>query len=284
MSPRSVNTQMFALHRPPPGCIELAGRCYRLARVFKHDFFAATCLYQLDDPSPSGDVLPRIVVKFCRRQPFCGLPLEWLGKFLCGHEEAIYEALSGLTGIPRWAGRLSDTACAIEYIDAKPLDHFPSAPAGFFDRLRELFHAVHARGVAYCDANKRSNILIGPGGCPFLIDYQLAVRRRDELPWPLGAVLRRLVAYLAAKDIYHLYKHKRRLCPQEMTEEELELSRRRSLLHRLHRRLTKPYRALRRRFLAGQYDSGRLVSPTENLEDHHQPEKATWRKEGTGPQ
>lgn len=273
---------MFALRRPPPERMELAGRRYRLVRVFKHDFFAATCLYQLHDASAPPGAAAKIVVKFCRDQSFCGLPMDWIGKLLCDREEAIYKLLAGLAGVPRWVARPGAFACAVEYIDSKPLDHFHSPPAGFFDRLRELFDALHARGVAYCDANKRSNILVGPDDRPFLVDYQLAIRRRDELPWPLNAILRRVVAYLADKDIYHLCKHKRRLCPNEMTDEELVISRRRGGLHRLHRQLTKPYRALRRKFLASQYDKGRLVSPTADLEDHHQPEKATWRKERSG--
>ena len=277
-SPRS-NTQMFALRQRPPELIELAGGRYRLARVFKHDFFAATCLYQIDVPATSPEAMPRVVVKFCRNQSFWGLPLDWIGRFLAGHEEAIYRTLRGLNGVPRWMGRISPTSCAVEYIDAKPLDHLPSPPEGFFNRLREIFDAIHARGVAYGDANKRSNILVSADGRPFLIDYQIAIRRRDELPWPVNAVLRRAVAYLAEKDLYHLYKHKRRLCPDEMTEEELVLSHRRSRLHRLHRRLTKPYRALRRAFLTRQYRKGRLLSPTAALEDHHQPEKAAWRRE-----
>jgi hypothetical protein len=72
-------------------------------------------------------------------------------------------------------------------------------------------------------------------------------------------------------------KHKRRLAPNELAPEEEALSRRRTGLHALHRKLTKPWRALRRRFLRRQHASGRLKSPTAELEDHHQPEKATWR-------
>jgi hypothetical protein len=136
---------------------------------------------------------------------------------------------------------------------------------------------VHARGVAYGDANKRSNILVDRSGRPHLVDFQIALRRRDELPWPISAVLRRLVGYLAAKDLYHLYKHKRRMVPQELTAEEEALSRRRVGLHWLHRFLTKPYRWWRRRFLNRQYRSGLLISPTAGMEEDT-PEDAVWRR------
>lgn len=252
----------------------MAGAAYRLARVFKHDFFAATCLYESMGTAP----FPRIVVKYGRDQAFCGLPLEWYGRMLLEHEEAIYARLAGVRGVPRWVGRLSQTAYAIEYIDAHPLDHLDTIPPGLFDRLRAVLDAVHNRGIGYCDANKRSNILVDASGQPYLIDYQISLRRRDDLPWPLSALSRAVIAYIARRDTYHLLKHKRRLAPQEMTPEEEELSRHRTGLHWLHRKLTKPWRALRRAFLGRQYQAGRLISPTAQLEDHHQPEKEAWRK------
>jgi hypothetical protein len=282
MTRNRLNTQMFALRRPPPGDVEVAGRRYRLVRVFKHDFFAATCLYERVPAAAGerpGDAPPeRIVVKLAREQPFCGVPLAWYGRFITAHEEAIYRALGGLRGVPRWVGRLSATACAVEYVEARPLDHLSSPPAGFFDRLRGLLESIHSRGVAYADANKRSNILISAAGEPFLVDYQIAVRRRDDWPWPLRALSRRFVAYVQRTDLYHLYKHKRRLAPDELTEAEAAMSRRRGFWHALHRKLTDPWRVLRRAFLGRQYRKGALRSPTEHLEDHEQPEKATWRR------
>jgi len=272
MRTRSTNKQMFALGEPPPETIELAGRRYRLVRVFKHDFWAATCLYSPQAPGT------KVVAKFGRSQDFCGLPMNWVGRLLSRREEAVYKALESIDGVPRWMGRIGDIGYAVEYVHARPLDHLAAPPDGFFDRLRELFDAVHARGVAYCDANKRSNILIGPSGKPFLIDYQISIRRRDDLPLPIRSIVRRFVDYMCRKDLYHLYKHKRRLRPDELTEVEDALSRERTSLHLVHRKLTKPYRTVRRWFLRRQYQKGRLLSPTADLEDHYQPEKAKWRK------
>ena len=275
MSTRNHNTQMFALRQPPPDSIALSGGTYRLLRVFKHDFFAATCLYEADGAASP----PKVVIKFGRAHSFCGLPMAWYARLMRSHEEAVYKALAGVAGVPRWAGRVGESGYAIEYINARPLDHLDAPPAGFFERLRELFDAVHARGVAYCDANKRSNILVGPGGRPYLVDFQISVRRRDDWPRLPGSILRRIVDYLAERDIYHLYKHKRRLAPQELTPREDALSRHRSGLHALHRKLIKPWHALRRGFLRSQHRKGALRSPTAGLEDHHQPEKAAWRSD-----
>lgn len=273
---RSRNTQMFALPQAPPDSLVVAKATYRLAKVFKHDFFAATCLYEAE--AGNAAAFPRIVLKFARTQPFFGLPMLWAGRLLCDHEQAMYQAVAGIEGVPRWVGRVGPTGAAIEYVDAVPLDQVHPVPEGFFGRLRALFDRIHERGVAYCDANKRSNILVAPDGRPFLIDFQIAFRRRPDLPWPLRPMIDAAVRYVAGRDLYHLYKHKRRLVPEELTEEEHHLSRRRRGLHALHRRLTTPWRAIRRWFLRRQYRKGQLTSPTAGLEDHHQPEKETWRQ------
>lgn len=284
MSKSYANSQMFALGQAPPELLEACGHWYRLKRVFKHDFFAATCLYELEpEPQncpPAGQSaqppLPRLVVKFGRREPFCGVSLAWVGRFNRDHEELIYGMLRGVKGIPRWAGRVVLDGYAIEYIEGVPLDHVQSPPPGYFDRLREVLDAMHKRGIAYGDGNKRSNLLIGPGGQPYIIDFQVTIRRRDELPI-LGRALARFVAYIQRKDLYHIYKHKRRMAPNELTPEEEAMSRWRSGWHGLHRTLTKPYRAWRRKFLQKRFEKGALTSPTAGLEYHHQPEKKTWR-------
>jgi len=297
---------MFALPRAPQERLQIAGGTYRLVRVFKHDFWAATCLYELErdegasgataalcaavrrgegsgDQSTAADIaavapIPKIVVKLGRVQAFCGIPLEWVGAWLRANEEAAYRLLAGVSGVPRWVGSFDATGYAVEYIDGRALDRDEPVPPGFFDRLRELFAAVHERGIAYTDSNKRSNILVGADGRPYLVDYQISVRRRDDLPWPLRGLLAAVVRYLQGKDLYHLYKHKRRLAPAELTAEEEELSRQRGGLHGMHRRFTKRYRSLRRRFLREQHAKGALQSPTADLEDYRMPEKDSWRK------
>lgn len=272
MARRSGNTQMFALAGSPPESVRLQGRDYRLVHVFKHDFFAATCLFEAAGPGSE-----RIVVKFGRSRDFCGLPLRWYAEAMQRHEQRLYRRLEGVEGVPRWVGCVGRTGYAIAYVSGRPLDHLDRPPEGFFGRLGELLAAIHARGVAYCDANKKSNILVRPDGAPALVDYQIAFATREDWPWPLRTLVRACVCYVQQRDIYHLCKHKRRLCPEQLTEWERQMSVRRGRLLRLHRRLASPWRKIRRWFLRQQHGSGRLLSPTAHLETHHQPEKATWR-------
>jgi len=265
---------MFALRDGPPEQVTVRGKEYCLTKVFKHDFWAATCLYERSEGSPAD----RIVVKFGRTQAFCGIPLHFYSRWLAGHESRIYGLLDGIPGVPKCYGCNVGGGIAIEYVDGVPLDHLDEVPSGFFDRLRELFEEIHKRGIAYCDANKKSNMLVSAGGDCFLIDYQIAISVRDDWPWPLNAVLRAVVRYMASKDIYHILKHKRRMAPEQLLPSEESLSKAKGILHRVHRRLGKPYRALRRRFLRGQHAKGALESPTAGLESHLQPEKDTWRR------
>lgn len=281
MLKRRKNSQLFALREPPPRRVNLPAGHYRLVRVFKHDFFAATCLYEIDPAAGAAapNALPRIVVKFGRDQVLWGLPMDWYGRWLHHHERSVYAHLTGVSGVPRWAGSLSETAYAIEYIDAKPLDHLDGPPPpGFFDRLAEVMRSIHGRGVGYGDANKRSNILVTAEGQPYLIDFQVAGYRDFPMFWPLRWLPPFIVRHMQRGDIYHLFKHKRRLAPHELRADEDELSRRRGWFNRVYRRGNKLYKAVRRRFLRDQHASGRLASPTAELEDHRQPEKATWRQ------
>ena len=57
-------------HDDLPEGVECAGRQHRRVAVFKHDFFAATGLYE----GPSG----RAVLKVGRVQSMFGLPLRWI--------------------------------------------------------------------------------------------------------------------------------------------------------------------------------------------------------------
>ncbi|NLF30646.1 MAG: hypothetical protein GX591_07140 [Planctomycetes bacterium] len=272
---RRTHKQMFALAGGCPDEVTVRGRIYRLVGVFKHDFFAATALYAADD----GAAPERIVVKFGRRQGFCGLPLAWVGRYLARRERRIHRRIDGIEGIQRWVDYVGPSAFALEYLPGRPLDTVDPPPGGaFFDALRDLVDAVHERGVAYGDLNKRSNILVTPDGRPALIDFQICAFRPRRARWLRRIAADRIVAYLQRMDLYHLYKHKRRLAPEALRRDERAMAQRRGGLLRLHRTVATPVRQVRRRLLTNLHRNGRLTSPTACLEPGEQPEKATWRR------
>jgi serine/threonine protein kinase len=247
-----------------PRHIEFEGRRYDLREVLKHDFFAGTALYASEARSPDEqEARPaKIVLKLSRRNHLLGLPLSWLGERISAHEISILRRLAHLQGTPRLLSRYGKTGFIYEYIEGHSLKEQPELPDDFFDQLLELLLHIHQRNVVYLDMNKRSNILVGTDGSPHLIDFQISTHIGEH-----ALFSRRLSNYLRQAlqqaDIYHLFKHKRRLSPDLLSPQEKVLSHQMSGLIRAHRLVATPLREFRRALLRLLYARGLLV-PEEN--------------------
>jgi hypothetical protein len=232
-----------------PATIEVGGKAYCRTDSIKHDFFAATGFYQSDDGA-------KAVLKMSRTADFCGVPLHWLGRWLCRREMRFYRALQELPNVPPLLGTVGQTGFVHAYAEGTPLSKDRPIPDDFFDQLRRLIEELHRRNIAYVDTNKPQNILHGYDNRPHLIDFQISYDLVD-----LGDTFlnRWLLRKLQHEDFYHLLKHKRSLRRDLMTEAELAESERRSVLIRIHRAIATPIRKLRRRTLKRWRDSGRLM-------------------------
>jgi serine/threonine protein kinase len=242
----ALGQQLYACGRKGmPEKIEFGNNEYRLREVLKHDFFAATGLYELKRRPSSVEAPPpaKIVLKLSRHHNILGLPMLWLGEFLCCHEISVLHRLRHLRGIPRLLSRYGRTGFIYEYIEGCPLNRNKDLPQDFFDKLLELLRQVHQRKIVYLDMNKRSNIIVGSDGESYLIDFQIAVHIGEHMLFWRSAYLWDV---LQKADIYHLFKHKRRLCPELLRPEETPLSYCTSGLIRLHRMAATPLRRLRR--------------------------------------
>jgi hypothetical protein len=217
--------------------------------TIKHDFFAATGFY--DDAAGR-----RVVLKVARVVDCAGLPLKWAGKWLCRREMRFYRRLSELPNVPGFLGTWGETGFIHEYVPGRPLSRESPVPDGFFDQLADLFGELHRRRIAYVDANKPQNILLGEDGLPHLIDFQISW---DLLELGDMALNRWWLAKLQREDLAHLLKHKKRLRPDEMTRREWETVNCRSLLIRAHRFVFKPWFLLRRRTYSRLRQAGRLL-------------------------
>src|SRR4051812_8220251 len=137
----------------PPRAITVDGSEYRLVEIFKHDSWAATALY--------GGDHSLIVLKFNREQSVLGLPMKWLGRWLGRREEGALRLLAGVPGIAAVvggvliAGEKKRSVVAHEYVSGHPLYLDERPPDNFFPRLKQMLHAIHERGLAYVDLNKR---------------------------------------------------------------------------------------------------------------------------------
>ncbi len=224
----------------PPERITLAGATYERVRIFKHDFFAATALYE----GHAG----KIVLKMGRRISFLGLPMAWVGQMLVRHEARLYRLVDGLPGIPRFTGLWGDNAFAHEFIEGHQLTKDDHVDDAFFDRLAALIAELHRRDIAYVDMEKRENILVGDDGRPYLIDFQISwhvPHNRGGRIWPARLILR----ILKDADNYHLLKHRRRQRPDLLTPEEWMASYDPPLSISWHRRLFRPMTNVRRKAL-----------------------------------
>lgn len=102
-----------------------------------------------------------------------------VGPWLLDREERIYRVLEGAPGVPRLIGRLDRRALVVEHIEGRSCADYADGelPAWFFDRLREVVEAMHARGVVHCDIKNRANILVTAEGRPYLLDFASAFTR-----------------------------------------------------------------------------------------------------------
>lgn len=245
---------LFALgHTDLPAQISADGITWQFVKLFKHDFFAATALYQ-QIPSPGAQLdpaAPQAVLKIQRTYPLFGLPLLWLGKLVAGHEIRIYRQLQGVAGIPAFLGIVGTTGFLHAFIPGTDLhSNLPLTPE-FFARLEKLFADLHQRHIAYVDSNKRENILFGDDGQPWLIDFQISfeLKRGPRDNFLAKWIYRRF----ARADWYHFYKHKTRLLPAACSPADFQKAQRRGKLHQLHRFIARPIIAIRRKLLS-RYD------------------------------
>jgi hypothetical protein len=246
-----------------PEAIELADGHYAHVRTYKHDFFAATGLYE----GPGG----RVILKLGRNARLFGLPMAWMGRWLADHEYRIYRMVEDLPGVPRCLGRWGETGFAHQFVEGHPLQRDERVNDAFFPTLEQLIAAMHRRGVAYVDLEKRENILVGQDGEPFLIDFQISwfwpdarterVGVQRLLPECMG---RFVLGRLQHGDRYHLLKHRRRHRRDTLTPEELTASYRRGFWGQAHRVVFRPLTLLRRsvlRVLTGRWRSPKQDGP-----------------------
>lgn len=232
---------MFALGKnDPPQVVTLDQREYTLNKLLKHDFFAATAIYESADG--------KAIVKFGRQASFFALPLSLFGRLLAWRECTIYTVLADMPEVPTCMGRFIPTAFAHDYIEGAHLAKGMDVPDDFFQKLESAIDRLHARGMAYVDLEKRQNVIVSTDGDSYLIDFQISwywPRKYGGELWPVRWLRRQF----QKGDRYHLLKLQRRIRPDQLTPEQIEASYRKPRAVRIHRTLTAPLLAVRRALL-----------------------------------
>jgi serine/threonine protein kinase len=233
--------------KPLPERVRFGNVLYRLAKVFKRDFYAATGLYRRTEGS-SADAPEQIVFKHYHTDPLAIIPLRWLGRWLWRRETRLAERVEDVRGVAHVIGRHGKSGLIREYVAGVNLrEHLRErrVDGRFFQELRRILGEIHALGVAHNDLNKPENILVRDDGSPVLIDFQIAYESGSRLPL-VGHVERAIVRYLQRMDRYHILKHQRRHSPESLSAEDRVAAQHRGLLLNLHAwLLRRPYRAVR---------------------------------------
>ncbi len=229
----------------------LLGTRYRLAAHLKRDFYAATGLYERIAPEDFATPA-KVLLKIYHTEPFLGLPLGWLGRFLCRRETGFLRQLEGVAGVPQLRELYGESGFVRDFVPGCNLREYTrtaQVDAEFFPKFAAILDAVHARGVAHNDLSKPENVLVTTDGEPVLIDFQIASR---ILPNP-GLLTRlwnpRLIAYMQGVDRYHLTKQNVYRRPDDFSTEARVALRRKGWIITVHGWLRRPYRALRHRIL-----------------------------------
>jgi hypothetical protein len=224
----------------PPLGVTVGGRSYARYEILKHDSWAATAIYA----GPAG----RIVCKFNRTQPVCGLDMAWLGRRLAARERRALERLADLPNVPDSLGdvvvngAVLPNAVARRYVPGHPLREREHVRPDFFPTLRGLLAEMHRRGIAYVDLHKRENVIVGDDGRPYLIDFQIGLDvTHPRAAWLPGMAY--LFDVLCQSDLYHLQKHVAHHAPGTVPAVE------RPWWITAHRAVAVPFRQLRRRLL-----------------------------------
>jgi hypothetical protein len=260
-----------------PTQMRCQGTAYVLVKVLKHDFMAATGLYE----AAVGAGGPgKVICKISRRMHFCGVPLGWLGRLLTRSEVRNLRRCEGVHGVPHVLDRIEPNVYVYAYIEGVCLAEKPALPPDFFEKLKAVLDQIHARRLVHFDLHKPGNILVGADGHAYILDFQLCTYLGDRclLSRRLSSRLRRR---LQAYDVYHVYKHKRRLLPAKLTEAEDKLSRNNSLPLRMHRAIASPYKRVRRACLRHLHAKG-VLAGSQSAKACTETDPARWTKPKQG--
>lgn len=188
----------------------------------------------------SGGV--EIAVKDYGARPF--LTRQLLGRYLIRREAAAYGAAAGISGLPRFLGRVGPFAIATEWIRARPLAGFGGErpdPA-CFERAGAILDELHGRGIALADLHHR-DLLVADDGEVYIVDLATAwVLGRSPRGWR-----RRLFEHLRQQDQVALARMRARFTGRDPDAAVAEIGGRAAAWHRRGRAFKSLLDRLRRR-------------------------------------
>ncbi len=203
----------------------LASGRHRLGQGYQ----AQTLLYQ--------DNGRRLVIK----TPAGRGPRRWLSTLMVRHEARVYERLDGVPAVPGCYGLLHGKYLVLDYVDGELARYAGITDReAFFVELLACIEALHARGIAHSDLQKKDNLFVVGGRHPCLLDFGAAVIRKPGFA-PLNHLHYRFAARL---DLNQWVKLKYRGRLSEISDADRAYYRR-TWLERSARALKLGFRRLR---------------------------------------
>jgi serine/threonine protein kinase len=158
----------------------------------------------------------RAVVKDYRENSFFYRNI--IGRFLVWREEKAYRRLGRLEGVPTLYRVIDGLVLVLEEIPGKSLEEVKDTEKvqqAFFEKLSHLVEGFHRRGLCHCDLKRAANVLIGPGGKPYVLDWSAAILEREFRFFPLTLVYKRFLV----DDYNAVTKFQLRHCPEAVGPE-----------------------------------------------------------------
>lgn len=105
---------------------------------------------------------------------------KWIATLMLRHEARVYAQLTDFPAAPRCYGLLRNRYLVLEFIEGAPARYTEIIDRdAFFAELLEHIQALHARGIAHSDLQKKDNLLLVDGRHPCLLDFGAAVMRKS---------------------------------------------------------------------------------------------------------
>jgi predicted Ser/Thr protein kinase len=169
-----------------------------------------------------------------------------VGRFLVWREAKAFRRLRGVRGVPAFYGTEGGLVLIMEAIPGRPvegLEHEQALSCEFFEKLRNVVRAFHARGIAHCDLKRAPNILLGRNGEPYVVDWSAAITASELRIFPLNLIYRRFLV----DDFNAVVKLQLRHAPDDISPQELRRYRSRGRIERIVRRFRDRSRELLQR-------------------------------------
>lgn len=169
-----------------------------------------------------------------------------VARFLVWREAKAFRRLQGIRGVPAFYGTEGGLVLIMEAIPGRPvegLEHEQMLAPEFFEKLRNVVRAFHARGIAHCDLKRAPNILLGRDGEPYVVDWSAAITASEFRIFPLSRIYRRFLL----DDCNAVVKLQLRHAPDAVSPPELKRYHSRGRIERIARRVRDRSRELLQR-------------------------------------